>query len=260
VILRSPQSLTRAPIGETSRAGGFRPEFLDFQRGIRVGKLDEHERITRIIKRALEARYRQPFITEKWGRGAYWRWIGWLPLANRAAKPLSSHISFGCAKFFIYLDTEEKLFQCGMQVERGYIRPPAGNQACRLQPDWDWHRLIAGLKPRSRLDRELRRLLREGFRVFGGGWESGAADYGAEDFPGVTALRRVLESAPKSQWAGFQVYYPMTEADVRSATGEDLIESILAVFDETAPAMNCVMQISLERALGHEWGCGPGSA
>lgn len=229
----------------TPVATGFRPEFLDFRRGIRVGRLEEHERITRIIKHALEARYGQPFITEKWGRGVYWRWIGWLPLANRTAKPLSSHVSFGCAKFFIYMDTEEKLFQCGMQVERGYIRPPAGNRACRLQADWDWHRLLAGLKRRSRLEHELRRLLKEGFRIFGGGWESGAADYGAKDFPGVTELRRTLENAPKSHWAGFQLYYPITEAEVKASMGQDLVDCILAVFDETAPVMNCVMQIRL---------------
>ena len=47
----------------------FRPEFLDFRRGIRVGNLNDDERITRILKVALEARYRQPFVTERWGRG-----------------------------------------------------------------------------------------------------------------------------------------------------------------------------------------------
>ena len=44
---------------------GFRPEFLDFRRGIRVGNLEDHERITRILKLALEARYRQAFVTER---------------------------------------------------------------------------------------------------------------------------------------------------------------------------------------------------
>ena len=35
---------------------GFRPEFLDFQRGIRVGNLEDHERITRLLKLEVEAR------------------------------------------------------------------------------------------------------------------------------------------------------------------------------------------------------------
>jgi hypothetical protein len=37
-------------------AVGFRPEFLDFERGIHVGNLQDNERITRILKLALEAR------------------------------------------------------------------------------------------------------------------------------------------------------------------------------------------------------------
>lgn len=225
---------------------GFRPEFLDFRRGIRVGRLEEHERITRILKQALEERYRQPFVTEKWGRGMYWRWIAWLPLANRQAKPVSSHVSFGSAKFFIALEPEERLFQCGMQVERGYIRPPAGRAGCRLQPDWDWHRLLAALKPRSPMALEIQRLLREGFRIFAGSWYAGPADFSLEDFPGIRVLRQILESAPKSHWAGFQLYYPMDEAEVRGSAGPELVEAILAAFDETVPVMNCVMQVKLQ--------------
>jgi hypothetical protein len=102
---------------------GFRPDLLDFKRGIHVGNLEENERITRILKLALEARYGQPFVTERWGRGVYWRWIGFLARANREAKPISSKVSFGCAKYFISLDPEESTFKCGMQVERGYLKP-----------------------------------------------------------------------------------------------------------------------------------------
>jgi hypothetical protein len=36
-----------------SVACAFRPEFLDFDRGIHVGNLSDHERITRILKLAL---------------------------------------------------------------------------------------------------------------------------------------------------------------------------------------------------------------
>lgn len=226
-------------------AAGFRPEFLDFRRGIRVGRLEDHERITRILKLALENRYGQPFVTEKWGRGMYWRWIAWLPLANRQLKPLSSHVSFGSAKFFIALEPEDRLLQCGMQVERGYIRPPAGRAACRLRADWDWHRLLAALKPRGPMASEIGRLLREGFRIFAGSWHAGPADFSALDFPGVEALRHLLESAPKSHWAGFQLYYPMRPEEVRGATGAELVEAMLAVFDETLPVMNRVMQVKL---------------
>jgi hypothetical protein len=229
-----------------SAAIGFRPEFLDFSRGIRVGNLEENERITRILKLSLEAWYGQPFITERWGRGVFWRWIGYLPRANRAAKPLSHHVSFGCSKFFISVDPDEKLFQCGLQIERGYVKAPPDFPECELREDWDWHRLVTSLRPGGPMERELRRLVRrEGFRIWAGSFETEVADFGRTNFPSMAALKRVLVTAAPRRWAGFQLYYPMTEEDVRSSTGLDLVESMLAVFHEVTPAMNLTMQIRL---------------
>jgi hypothetical protein len=224
----------------------FRPEYLDFRRGIHVGNLEENERITRILKLALEAHYRQPFVTERWGRGVYWQWIGYLPRANRESMPLSSHVSFGCSKFFLSVDTEEKLFNCGMQVERGYIKAPRDNRDCQLQSDWDWNRLLRSLRPSSPMERELRRLvLREGFLLHGGSWENEAGCFSRDTFPSMRKLCGVLSAAPASHWAGFQVYYSMTEDDVRTSTGLDLVESMLAIFREVTPAMNLCMNIQL---------------
>jgi len=227
---------------------GFRPEFLDFRRGIRVGNLENHERITRILKLALEARYQQPFVTERWGRGVYWRWIGFLPRANREAKPLSSHVSFGCSKFFITVDTDEKVFECGMQVERGYIRAPREYRECQLRADWDWHRLVNAMKPGSLLERELKRLvLREGFLLYGGSWEQESPTFSRANFPTMQRLRKLLQSAPGNHWAGFQVYYAMSEEEVRTATGPDLVDSMLAIFKEVTPVMNFCMQVPLQQ-------------
>ena len=131
----------------------FQPQYLDFQRGIRVGNLEDNQRITRILKLALEARYGQPFVTERWGRGVFWQWIGFLSKSNRSVMPFSSHVSFGCSKFFVTVDTEEKLFKCGLQVERGYLKPPADYPQCELKSDWDWHRLIRALKPKGVLEK-----------------------------------------------------------------------------------------------------------
>ncbi len=127
------------PTGEA-----FRPEWIDFERGIRVGNLEPHERITQILKYRLEQLYGTGFVTDRWGRGVYWQWICWLPRANRQAKPLSSAYNFGCAKLFIGLDREQRVFQFGLQVERGYLAASeyAGNT---LQKDWDWHRLVRRL-------------------------------------------------------------------------------------------------------------------
>ncbi len=239
-------SQARANLPIPSVAIGFKPEFLDFKRGIRVGNLEENERITRILKLALEARHQQPFVTERWGRGVYWRWIGYLPRANREAKPVSHHVSFGCSKFFISVDTDDKVFQCGMQVERGYLKAPKEYRECQLREDWDWHRLTKSLRPGSPMERELRRLvLREGFEIFAGSWEGQSADYSKSSFPSMAALGRVLDSAAARHWAGFQLYYPMSEDDVRASTGLDLVESMLAVFKEVTPVMNLTMQIQL---------------
>jgi len=224
----------------------FRPDYLDFRRGIHVGNLEDNERITRILKLALESRYAQPFVTERWGRGVYWQWIGYLPRANREAMPLSSHVSFGCSKFFISVDTEEKLFKCGMQVERGYVKAPREYPECRLQPDWDWHRLLRSLQPRSRMERELKRLvLREGFVLHGGSWETEPVTFSRGNFPSMRKLRGLLAAAPAAHWAGFQLYYPMSEGEARASTGVDLVESMLAVFREVTPSMNLCMKVQL---------------
>ena len=229
---------------------GFRPELLDFKRGIHVGNLEEDERITRILKLALESRYGQPFVTERWGRGVYWRWIGFLARANREAKPISSKVSFGCAKYFISLDPEESAFKCGMQVERGYLKAGRNNGGWQLQEDWDWNRMLAALRPRGKMEREIRRLLQEGFHIFAGSWGEGEPLEQAK--PGLSAvrLRRCLEQAPARSWAGFQLFYPMGEEEVRSSAGPDLVDSMLAVFDEVTPVMNLCMQIELRRAKG----------
>jgi hypothetical protein len=225
---------------------GFQPEFLDFQRGIHVGNLEDHERITRILKLQIEARYRQPFVTERWGRGVYWQWIGFLPRANRAAKPISHNVSFGCAKFFLSVHTDERLFTCGMQVERGYVRAPRDFPACKLGADWDWHRLAAALKPASPMEKELKRLvLGEGFRIRAGSWEAEPVYFSKSNFPGVSALRGTIQKAPAGDWAGFQLFYAMDEQEVRASTGLDLVESMMAVFAEVTPAMNLCMQIEL---------------
>ena len=228
-------------------ACAFRREYLDFQRGIHVGNLEENERITRILKLALEARYGQPFVTERWGRGVYWQWIGYLPRANRLAKPASSDVSFGCSKFFLTVDTGERAVKFGLQIERGYEKAPRESRQFELRPDWDWLRLLAALKPRSAMARELERLVRrEGFLLHAGSWgEAEPVTLSKASYKGPLQLRRVLEAAPKNCWAGLQLYYQMSESEVKSATGLDLVESMLAVYGEVVPAMNLCMQIQL---------------
>ncbi len=223
---------------------GFRPEYLDFERGIRVGNLEPNQRITRILKAGLETRYEQEFVTERWGRGVFWQWIGFLNRPNRAAKPKSSDVSFGCSKFFVTVDTDEQRFKCGMQVERGYLRAPREMPSCRLQSDWDWQRLVRALTPRGVLMRELRRLADDEFEVQAGSWSEPHV-FRKTTLPGAARLRDILESAPGREWCGFQLYFPMDAGDVHAMNGVDLIETMMAIFDEVRPAMNECMSVPL---------------
>jgi hypothetical protein len=224
----------------------FRVEWIDFKRGIRIGNLEPHERITRILKAALETGFGETFVTARWGRGVYWQWIALFPQANRLAKPISSHVNFGCAKFFISLEREDSSrFKAGMQVERGYLRPPREYPECKLRDDWDWHRLLDQLKPKRELERLLTRLVHhDGFRLFAGSWAK-AREFSDRDFKGAAQLRRILTAAPANDWCGFQLFYPFSEQEVHSMSGGELIESVLAIFSEVTPVMNCCLQIEL---------------
>ncbi|MGH9433155.1 MAG: hypothetical protein ACRD3T_16610 [Terriglobia bacterium] len=239
----TPRTRILLPLPKTAIA--FRPEYLDFNRGIHVGNLEDNARITRVLKIELEAGYGEPFVTERWGRGVYWQWIGYLPRANRAAKPLSSKVSFGCSKFFLMVDTEEKVFKCGLQVERGYVKARRHYPVCELAPDWDWHRLLRSLTPKGEMERELKRLVgREGFQVQCGAWDRPTRQARA-NWPGCANLRKLLRSGPPDQWAGFQLYYPMPEEEVKGSSGVDLVEAMLAIFREVTPVMNLCMQTRL---------------
>lgn len=228
------------------RLDGFRPEFLDFQRGIRVGHLEPHERITQILKLSLEERYRQTFVTDRWGRGVYWQWICFLPKANRVAKPVSSRVNFGCAKYFIMVDREEARFKAGLQVERGFIKSEQ-YPGCQLCDDWDWNRLVSGVERGGPFFKELRRLAGEDFEIEAGGWDK-PSRYRQSDFPSKSQLVKVLNEMPADRWGGFQLFYPMSAEEVKASTGQDLVEAMLAVFEEVTPAMNECMQIQLATA------------
>jgi hypothetical protein len=152
----------------------FKAQFLDFERGIRMGNIEPHERITQIIKAGLMERHRQDFIIDKWGRGVYWQWICWVVRADREAKPISSGYNFSCAKFFISLDRDERSLQAGMQVERAYLRRGRGPaDEVHAEEDWDFYRLVKGLRKGTPLEKELRRLVEvEGFTAHVGGTSS----------------------------------------------------------------------------------------
>jgi hypothetical protein len=243
-LTRTERTPVEVPTGEA-----FRPEWIDFDKGFRVGNLEPHERITQILKYRLETRYGTKFVTDRWGRGVYWQWICWLPRANREAKPVSSDTNFGCAKLTISQDRAGKIFQCGCAVERGYVSGKPSIPGILLKKDWDWNRLMAQCEQGTPLDSELRRLiLREGFVATISG--SAAARFTKKNFSSARQLRESAGVAPRAQWAGFDLFYPMPESEVRASSGYELVQGILGAFAEVVPAMNLCMQVPLVSGAG----------
>jgi hypothetical protein len=242
-----PLAKNRKAASEMPTGEAFRSEWVDFERGIRVGNIAPHERITQILKFHLESRYTTPFVIDRWGRGVYWQWICWLPRANREAKPISSNVNFGCAKLFISADGDRQSFKSGLQIERGYAQGPESYPGCLLKDDWDWHRLVAQCAAGTKLEKELKRLVtREGFVVEVGNWEANAI-FTAKNFKSVRQIRDAVKKYSRREWVGFQLYYPMPEKEVRACTGYELVQAIRGVFDEVVPAMNCCMQVALTK-------------
>ena len=231
------------PTGEA-----FRPEWIDFERGIRVGNLEPHERITQILKYHLETTYGTPFLTDRWGRGAYWQWICWVSRANRAAKPLSSKVNFGCAKFFITARGEDGIFKSGLQVERGHVEGPGDFPGNVLQPDWDWNRLIKQCKEGTPLDLEFHRLLeKEGFVIELGDWSSNQV-FSSANFQSARQIAAAARAYSKREWVGLQIYYPMPAEEVESCTGFELVQAMFGLFRQVTPAMDACTQVPLGEA------------
>jgi hypothetical protein len=241
-LSRTAKARPGDPTGEA-----FRPEWIDFEHGIRVGNLEPYERLTKIMKYHLERDYGTGFVTDRWGRGVYWQWICWLSRANREAKPLSSRYNFGCAKLFISADRSAKVFQSGLQIERGMVSGAPEYPGTLLQEDWDWHRLLEGCRKGTLIDEELGRLiLREGFVVEIGDIEK-SSRFDASSFVSAAALREPARAATPGHWASFQLYYPMPQKELESCSGLELVQAIRASFEEVIPVMNACMQVPLER-------------
>jgi hypothetical protein len=234
--------------GEPPTGAAFRPEWIDFDRGIRVGNLEPHERITQIFKYHLEQRHGQPFTCDRWGRGVFWQWICWVPRKNRDAKPVSHNVNWSCAKFFISVDQDARVFKAGAQVERGPAAGPEEFPGCVLKPDWDWHRFAAGLRAGGPLDVALRRLLgREDFTARVGDWDR-MQTFDRKNFRSAAQVRDALRKVRPRDWVGFQLYYAFPEKEVRGMNGLELVQAVAAVFAETTPVMNTWMQVPLELA------------
>jgi hypothetical protein len=167
-----------------------------------------------------------------------------VPRENRQAKPLSHDVNFGSAKYYITADKTNRVFQIGLTVERGFVRGRPPFAGIRLSRDWDWHRLMAQCVRGSALDEEMTRLVRnEGFTAKIGGDRS--ASFTAAGFRSAAQVRAAAAKAPPAAWAGFDLFFPMPENEVRAATGWEIVQAILGAYAELAPFMNMCMQVPL---------------
>ncbi len=219
------------------RQGTFRSEYLDFERGIRVGRLEVEERLTQILKHRLTERYGVRMICDRWGRGVYWQWLCWVPEPNKKAKPLSAGHNFGSTKFYVTIDREHRVFHSGMQVERA-PKHPAEKWPLTVEHDWDWHVLLKALS-KDALPRHLSRLLSEGFRIRVGAFAS-RTEYTQNTWD-LNACRRKAQRFSAKAWGGFQLFWPMPEREVQATSGPELVNAIMAVFAEVTPVMNLCM-------------------
>jgi hypothetical protein len=220
----------------------FRPRFLDFARGIHMGNLEPNQRITQILKAHLDREHGTRFVTDRWGRGVYWQWICWLPVANRQAKPISNDVNFGCAKFYISINTDDRTFEAGLQVERAPTR--AGASWVRAREDWDIFRLMAQLRRSTPLAAELARLVRqEEFTVRAGPFGHMTARTSA-DYSGPATLARACRSIPADEWGGFQLCYVFAQNEIQAMTGDEIVGAISDIFDEVTAAANLVMTVA----------------
>ena len=66
-----------------------------------------------------------------------------------------------------------------------------------------------------------------------------------KNFKSARQIRDAAKNYSKREWAGFQLYYPMPETEVRACTGSELVQAICGVFQEVTASMNCCMQVPL---------------
>ena len=219
------------------RHAAFRSEYLDFERGIRVGHLEPEARITQLLKARLTDMHECRMVCDRWGRGVYWQWICWVPEPNRAAKPFSSIDNFASSKFFITIDEDDRIFQSGLQVERAPTKPVDDSEDVELDQDWDWYVLLNAQRGEE-FPSKVEALLEEGFRVRVGAF-SEPGEYAEESWDTEEVLRDTVFA--EDEWGGFQLFWPMSEEEVKATPGPELIDAISAVFAEISPVMNLCM-------------------
>ncbi len=236
------RDLTEAVLPDGS---AFRTEWIEIGRGIRVGHLRPEERFTRIVKFRLHRRYGRDFLVDRWGRGSIWPTVWFVPRENRRAKSAAGRGHFSCAKFYAAAPPGEEVFRAGFHIESGLRRSPDRPELERKN-DWDWHRFLRALRRNDAFDEHLRRLVRrDGFSVSVGFFDR--RTFPADSFEGSRTILRAIRKQDPDGWTGVLIDYGWNAGEIASMNGPELIDAVMAVYDELYDIMNACLQIPIAR-------------
>lgn len=219
----------------------FKTQWIDFKKGIRVGHLEEDQRITQILKKCLFKVFNEDFLVDHWGRGLFWSYIWFCPRANLKAKNFKGPGQFPSAKYFIGIDSDRSLFVSGLYVESGYNK--SEEPRYQRNSDWDWNRFVAKLKKDSTFQKEIQRLIFEESFELVIGFEENLKIFNRENFKDVKSICNEIEKRLKEDWVVVQIYYPLSEKEVKSMKGSELIQATMGIWSESSNLMNACLQI-----------------
>ncbi len=234
-----------APQVSRSRLGSaFQTNWIDMDRGIRVGHLEEDERITWILKQRLKESFGERFLIDRWGRGVYWQYVWFVPEGNWRAKNIGGSGHFASAKYFISVDQDRRVFQAGLFLESGHQKDSDPRFVRTRQ--WDWPRFTRRLARDTQFRLALSRLIRkDGFELAVGFGEDRVI-FDSARFRGPGSILSEIRRRPAGGWTVVSLYYPMLEDELQRTRGPAVVDATMAVFNELLPIMNGCLKVGLE--------------
>jgi hypothetical protein len=221
----------------------FNTQWIDFKKGIRVGHLEEDQRITQILKKRLLKLFNEDFLIDHWGRGLFWSYIWFCPRKNLKAKNFKGPGQFPSAKYFIGVDSNRRLFVAGFYVESGYNE--SEEPRYQRNSDWDWNRFVVKLKKDSVFQKEVQRLMFEEDFELAIGFEENLKIFDKQNFKDLEPVCDEINKRLNEDWVVVQIYYPLSEKELKSMNGAELIQAIMGIWSESAGLMNACLRVPL---------------
>jgi len=148
-------------VGWAKTAIGFKPEYLDCTRGIRVGNLEDHQRITRISKQASRRATAKTSSPNGGDAASSGSGSAPQPCQSRGQAQVERR-KLRVLEVLHHGRHRIRRFKCGMQWSAATCARRRGT-AVPASVRLDWHRLVSAIQPRSVTYRDLQRLLADEF-------------------------------------------------------------------------------------------------